>query len=90
MRQYKILRTWSLVLTVLAVLSLVLATVGVIALAVTAEGFWATAAVVAIGTPVALLLAAWPLALGQGLCAIADIGDDMAFETLSTRASSPY
>jgi hypothetical protein len=75
---------------VLAVVSFVLATLGVIALAVAVDGFWETTAVLAIGTPVALLLAAWPLALGRGLHAIADIGDDMAFETLSTRASSPY
>ena len=90
MRQYKVLRTWSAVLSVLAVVSFVSAAGGVIALAVLIDGFWETVAVLAIGTPVALLLAAWPLALGQGLRAIADIGDDMAFETLSTRASSPY
>ena len=90
MRQYKVLRTWSIVLSVLAGVSFVLATVGVIALVITVEGFWETLAVLSIGTPVALLLAAWPLALGQGLRGIADIGDDMAFETLSTRASSPY
>jgi len=90
MRQYKVLRTWSVVLSVLAVVSFVLATLGVIASAVVVDGFWETAAVLAIGTPVVLLLAAWPLALAQGLRAIADIGDDMAFETLSTRASSPY
>ena len=90
MRQYKILRTWSIVLAVLGVVSLVSTTIGIAWWAVSVHGFWQTVAVVAIGAPVALLFAAWPLALGQGLRALADIGDDMAFESLTTRASSPY
>ena len=90
MRQYRILRLWSVVLTVLGVLSLVSATLGVIWWAVTVHGSWQTAAVIAIGAPLVVLLATLPLALGQGLRALADIGDDMAFESLSTRASSPY
>jgi hypothetical protein len=90
MRQYKVLRTWSVVLTVLAAVSFASATIGVVLLAIAVEGFGKTAAVVSIGAPVALLLGAWPLALAHGLRAIADIGDDMAFESLSTRASSPY
>ena len=40
--------------------------------------------------PVALLLASCSVAVGQALRALADIGDDMAFETLTTAASSPY
>jgi hypothetical protein len=90
MRQYRILRIWSVVLAVLGVLSLVSTTLGVIWWAATVHGFWQTLVVIAIGAPIALLLATWPLALGQGLRALADIGDDMAFESLSTRASSPY
>jgi hypothetical protein len=89
MRQYKILRTWSVVLTVLGALTLVSTTIGVVLWAASVEGLWETAAVVAIGAPVALLLATWPVALGQALRALADIGDDMAFETLTTAASSP-
>ena len=44
-----------------------------------------TVAVVMFGAPIALLLATWPIALGQALRAIADIGDTMAFEPLATR-----
>ena len=90
MRQYKVLRTWSVVLTVLGALSLVSATIGVVWWAALVDGLWETAAVVAIGAPVALLLASCSVAVGQALRALADIGDDMAFETLTTAASSPY
>ena len=86
MRQYKLLRTWSVVLIVLGALSLVSTSVGVVWWAASVEGLWATVAVVVIGAPVALLLATWPVALGQALRALADIGDDMAFETLTTAA----
>ena len=55
------------------------ATVGVISWAITAEGFWETMAVLLLGGPVAILLAAWPIALGQALGAIADIGDSITF-----------
>jgi len=88
MRQYKLLRTWSVVLIVLGALSLVSTSVGVVWWAASVEGLWATVAVVVIGAPVALLLATWPVELGQALRALADIGDDMAFETLTTAASS--
>lgn len=90
MRQYKILRTWSVVLAVLGIVSFVSATTGIVWGALSVHGLWQTVAVIAIGVPVALLLAAGSLALGQGLRAVADIGDDMAFESLTTRASSPY
>ena len=90
MRQYKILRTWSVVLAVLGIVSFVSATTGIVWGALRVHGLWQTVAVIAIGVPVALLLAAGSLALGQGLRAVADIGDDMAFESLTTRASSPY
>jgi cation transport ATPase len=89
MRQYKLLRTWSVVLTVLGALSLVSTTIGVVWWVASVDGLWKTAAVVVIGAPVALLLATWPVALGQALRALADIGDDMAFETLTTAASTP-
>ncbi|MBV8304916.1 MAG: hypothetical protein JOZ04_11940 [Acidimicrobiia bacterium] len=90
MRQYKILRTWSVVLAVLGVVSFVSVTTGIVWGALSVQGLWQSVAVVAIGVPVALLLGAGSLALGQGLRAVADIGDDMAFESLTTRASSPY
>jgi hypothetical protein len=79
MSNYKTLRTWSLFLIVLGLLSVVSATFGVIAWAIQVDGFWDTFAVLLFGAPIALLLAAWPIALGQALRAIADIGDSVAF-----------
>jgi hypothetical protein len=90
MGQYRILRTWAVVLPVLGVVSFLSTALGLIWLAFAAHGVWETAAVIAIGVPVAVLMATWPLALGQALRAIADIGDDMAFESLTTRASSTF
>ena len=83
MSRYKTLRTWAYFLMVLGVVSIVSATVGVIAWAVAVEGFWDTLAVVLFGAPVALILAAWPFALGEALRAIADIGDSTSFDALS-------
>jgi hypothetical protein len=78
MSHYKTLRTWSLVLIVLGVLSVFSASFGVLAWAIEVDGFWATLAVLLFGAPVAILLATWPIALGQALRAIADIGDTVA------------
>lgn len=90
MRRYRMLRTWAVLLSLLGVVSLASATVGIVWGAMAATGLWETVGVVAIGAPVALLLATWPLALAQALKALADIGEDMAFDSLTTRASSPY
>jgi hypothetical protein len=49
----------------------------VISWAIDVDGFWATMGVIFIGTPVVLLLASWPIALGEALAAIADIGDSV-------------
>lgn len=75
MSRYKTLRTWSLFLIVLGVVSIISATFGVVSWAIAVDGFWDTLAVLLLGAPFALLLAAWPVALGQALRAIADIGD---------------
>jgi hypothetical protein len=80
MSRYKTLRTWSLVLIVIGAISIVSATFGVVSWAISVEGFWETVAVIMFGAPIALLLATWPIALGQALRAIADIGDAVAFE----------
>jgi cation transport ATPase len=90
MRRYRILRTWAVVLSVLAVVAIASAAIGLAWWAVVVDGFWETVAVVAIGTPIALMLASLPLALAQALRSLADIGEDMAFESLTTAASSPY
>jgi hypothetical protein len=82
MSRYKTLRTWSLFLIVLGAVSIVSATIGVVSWAVAVDGFWDTVAVILFGAPVAILLAAWPLAMGQALRALADIGDALTFDTL--------
>jgi hypothetical protein len=79
MSNYKTLRTWSFVLFVIGVFGVASASVGVIAWAVAAEGFWETLGVIFFGAPIAILLATWPIALGQALRALADIGDSVAF-----------
>ena len=82
MSRYKTLRTWSALLIVLGVVSVVSAGIGVVVWAVEVEGVWETLAVIFFGAPIALLLAAWPVALGQALRAIADIGDAVTFDSL--------
>lgn len=64
---------------------MVLAVFGAISAAIAADGFWQTIGVVFLGGPDVLLLAPWPIALGQALGAIADIGDTVVVETSSRR-----
>jgi hypothetical protein len=89
MSRYKTLRTWSLFLIVLGVLSMISAAIGVVAWAFAVEGVWDTIAVILFGAPVALLLAAWPIALGQALRALADIGDALTFDPASAPRTAP-
>ena len=65
-------------LVVIGVVSLILVAISAIIWAVEAEGFWPTLGVIFIGTPIALFLASWPIALGQMMRAVADIGDSVA------------
>ena len=80
MTRYGVLRTWAVILKAVGAIGMVLAAIGVIALAIEAEGFWDTVGVLFLGAPVVILLASWPLALGQALTAIADIGDAVAID----------
>jgi hypothetical protein len=81
--RYKTLRTWSMFLIALGAVSVALASVGVVSWAITVEGFWETLGVIFFGAPIAVLLAAWPIALGQALRAIADIGDAVTVDPLT-------
>src|SRR4051794_26083270 len=90
MSRYKTLRFWSMTLVVLGVVSMISATIGVISLAIAVEGFWDTVGVIFFGGPIALILAAWPVALGQALRALADIGDAVSFDVLATVPSPVY
>ena len=82
MSRYKTLRTWSLFLIVLGAVSIVSASIGVVSWAIAVDGFWHTMGVILFGAPIALLLAAWPIALGQAMRAIADIGDSLSFDSV--------
>ena len=75
MSNYKTLRTWAMFLMVIGVISVISAGFGVVSLAIAVDGFWDTVGVIFFGTPIALLLASWPFALGEALRALADIGD---------------
>ena len=78
MSKYAVLRSWAGVLKIIGIVGVILATFGVISWAIEVDGFWATMGVIFIGAPIALLLAAWPIALGEAMAAIADIGDSVA------------
>ena len=82
MSRYKTLRTWSLFLIVLGAVSIVSASIGVVSWAIAVDGFWDTMGVILFGAPIAMLLAAWPIALGQAMRAIADIGDSLSFDSV--------
>jgi hypothetical protein len=82
MSQYKTLRTWAVVLTIVGLVSVVSATVGVVAWAIAVEGTLDTLGVILIGGPLAILFATWPIALGQAMRAIANLGDSVTFTGL--------
>ena len=78
MSQYKTLRVWAAVLSLVGVVGMVLVAIGTIVWAVEVEGFWATFGVILLGAPLALFLATWPFALSQMMRALADVGDTVA------------
>jgi hypothetical protein len=90
MSRYKTLRTWALVLMIVGVVSIISATMGVISWAIAVEGFWDTVAVLLFGAPIAVLLAAWPVAMGEALRAIADIGDSLSFDPASVTGRAQF
>ena len=59
----------------LGVLLVIAALFGTIATAIDVDGFWKTLKVKVIGIPVAIFLATLPIALGQLMAAVADVGD---------------
>jgi hypothetical protein len=89
MFRYKTLRTWAYALVIFGAISVVSSTFGVISWAIATTGFWDTVAVITFGAPIVLLLATWPIALGEALRALADLGDAMSFESLTTAGSAP-
>jgi len=72
---YGALRLWATVLAVIGAIGLVSVGVGVGVAVANADDGGDAAAVLLIAGPIALLFASWPLALGQGLRALAEIGE---------------
>jgi hypothetical protein len=75
---YGTLRVWALVATLVGIFAMIVAAIGAIVLAFEAEGFWQTLGVLCIGLPVAVFIATLPIALGQAMRAIADVGDTVS------------
>jgi Na+-transporting NADH:ubiquinone oxidoreductase subunit NqrB len=78
MTQYGVLRTWAVFLTFIGVVSVLAATIGTIIWAFEVDGFWQTLGVVLVGGPLSLFFASLPIALGQALRALADVGETVA------------
>lgn len=74
-RDYGALRLWSTVLIIVGVAGVILVGIGVIFAMIGAATFWQALAILLIGGPLAALFASWPIALGQGLQAIADVAE---------------
>jgi hypothetical protein len=73
-RDYGALRLWSTVLVIVGVIGVVLV-IGTIVAMIEAVTFGQTLAVLLIGGHLAALFASWPIALGQGLRALADVAE---------------
>jgi len=72
---YGTLRMWAALLKVVGALFVLAAIFGTIGLAIDATGFWKTTGILFLGIPIAIFLATLPIALGQMMVALADVGD---------------
>ena len=78
MTNYGTLRAWAFIATLVGVFGMILAGIGAIVWAFEVDGFWRTIGVLLIGLPVAVFIATLPIALGQAMRAIADVGDTVS------------
>jgi hypothetical protein len=72
---YRALRLWSTVLVVIGVGGVIFVVIGIIFAMIDAPTFGQALVFLLIGAPLALLFASWPIALGQGLRALADVAE---------------
>ena len=72
---YGTLRLWSSVLVFVGILGVIFVVIGTIFAVFAAPSFWEGVAFLLIGGPLAVLFATWPIALGQGLRALADVAE---------------
>ena len=74
-RDYGALRVWSTVLVIVGVGGVIFVAIGTIFAMIEAATFGQVLAILLIGGPLAALFASWPIALGQGLRALADVAE---------------
>jgi uncharacterized sodium:solute symporter family permease YidK len=72
---YGALRLWATVLIIVGVVGVVFVVIGTIVAMIQAVTFAQGLAILLIGGPLAALFASWPIALGQGLRALADVAE---------------
>ena len=72
---YGTLRLWSTVLMFVGVLGVIFVVIGTIFAVFAAPSFWQGVAFLFFGGPLVVLFASWPIALGQGLRALADVAE---------------
>lgn len=78
MTHYGTLRAWAFTATLVGVVGMIAAASGAIVWAFEVDGFWQTLGVLLVGLPVSVFIATIPIALGQAMRAIADVGDTLA------------
>jgi ABC-type siderophore export system fused ATPase/permease subunit len=74
-RDYGALRLWSTVLVVIGIGGVIFVVIGAIFAMFEAANFMQVLVILLIGGPLAALFASWPIALGQGLRALADVAE---------------
>jgi hypothetical protein len=72
---YGALRFWATVLVVVGGAGVIFVVIGTIFAMIEAVTFGQALAILLIGGPLAALFASWPIALGQGLRALADVAE---------------
>jgi hypothetical protein len=95
-RDYGALRLWATVLVITGGAGVIFVVIGVIFAMIEAPTFGQAVAFLLIGAPLAVLFASWPIALGQGLRALADVAEyvqdqqGVLAERLSRGAKLPH
>jgi hypothetical protein len=84
-RNYGALRLWATVLVVIGIVGVILVVIGTIFAMIGAVSFLQALAILLIGGPLAALFASWPIALGQGLRALADVAEYVQDQQRSVR-----
>ncbi len=78
MAHYGTLRAWAFIATLVGVFGMIATFIGALVWAFEVDGFWQVIGVLLVGLPVSAFIATIPIALGQAMRAIADVGDTVA------------